>query len=294
MEKVLSPPLSTVVKTYLALTKPGIIAGNSITAVGGFILASKGSVNPWLLLATLTGLSLVIASACVFNNCIDRQADGKMARTKDRPLVKGLVTPKQAMLFGATLGLIGILFLTFYTNLLTAFIALIGFFVYVLLYSFSKYHSTHSTLIGSIAGAVPPVVGYTAVNNQLDLAALILFAMIVLWQMPHFYAIAINRSGDYAAADIPTLPLKKGMQTTKIHMLLYTAAFTLVSCLLSVFGYLGYAYLTAAISIGTAWVLLSIKGFKATDDKAWARKMFLFSLIAVTALCFVIPFSVTS
>lgn len=288
------PPLTFAARSYYLLTKPGIIMGNAITAVGGFALASKGHIDVWLFLATLAGLSLVIASACVLNNYIDRAADEKMSRTKNRPLVKGIITLQKAKIFALFLGVVGTVILALYTNLLAAAVALFGFFVYVLLYTFAKYFSVHGTLIGSIAGAVPPVVGYCAVSNSLDAGALLLFAMIALWQMPHFYAIAIFRLDDYTAASIPVLPLVKGMLATKVQMLLYIIVFMAVSSMLAVLNYVGLPYLIVAVSAGLLWLGLCIKGFRSTNEKLWARQMFFFSLVVIMAISIAIPFTVLS
>ncbi len=264
--------------------------GNAITAAGGFALASKGHFDFGLFLAALAGLSLIIASACAFNNYIDRNADQMMPRTQKRALAMGVIPPRNAIVFATSLALLGALLLASFVNLMTTMIALFGFTVYVLVYSFLKYRTVHGTLIGSIAGAVPPVVGYCAVNNRFDLCAFLLFILIALWQMPHFFAIAIYRLDEYAAASIPVLPLKKGIPATKIQMLLYVIAFGICSLMLTVFGYTGPLYTIIAAVIGLVWIALSIQGFKADDDKLWARKMFLFSLVAVTALCAVIFF----
>lgn len=293
MEKLSIPAFTFATKRYCLLTKPGILMGNAITTIAGFILASKGNFNFWLFLGTLIGLSLIIASGCVFNNYIDRIADAKMRRTKHRPLVQNTITPRQAIGFALLLGVLGIGVLALFSHFLALVIALFGFFVYVILYSFSKYHSIHGTLVGSVAGAVPPVVGYCAVSNQLDAGAWILFAMIALWQMPHFFAIAIFRLEDYAAASIPVLPLKKGVLTTKIQMLLYILAFIGVSCMLFAFDYVKYGYLFVTVLLGLSWAWLSIQGFKSKNDKLWARKMFIFSLVVIMGLCFAIPFSLS-
>jgi heme o synthase len=288
-------PLSTfsgVTRAYCLLTKPGILLGNSIPAIGGFALASKGHIAMGLLSATLIGLCLVMASACVFNNYIDRALDAKMTRTKDRALASGVISERGALIFALLLGILGTLFLLRFTNLLAAGAALFGFFVYVILYSFVKYHSVHGTLIGSFAGASPPVVGYCAVSGHFDVGALILFAMVALWQMPHFFAIAIYRLEDYSAGEIPVLPLKKGMFATKMHMLLYIIAFSGVSSLLVVFGYVGSLYLIVAALLGAGWLFLCIKGIRRGEDKLWARKMFFFSLLVITGLFAAIPFSI--
>lgn len=280
------------IKTYYMLTKPGIILGNVITTAGGFALASKGHIQYSLFLITLVGLAFVIASAGVFNNYIDRAMDAKMARTKNRALPKGLVSLRNALLFANFLALIGISVLAIYTNLLTVFVALLGFFVYLVLYAFLKYRSFYGTIIGSIAGGVPPVVGYCAVSNSVDAGAFILFMIVVLWQMPHFYAIAIYRFDDYAAASIPVLPIEKGMYITKIHMALYIVAFIMTTLMLTLTDYMGYMYGAVAALLGLAWLALCLNGFRIDNDKLWARKMFLYSLMVIMGLCITIPFDV--
>lgn len=273
------------IKTYYMLTKPGIIFGNLITAVGGFALGSIGRMNYALFLATLFGLGAVIASSCVFNNFIDRNADKKMARTQNRALVKGIVSIPKAVLFAVLLALVGITVLVLWTNTLTVIGAAIGFFFYVIMYSLIKYWTTHATLIGSISGAMPPVIGYCAASNRFDLGAILLFAVLVLWQMPHFFAIAMYRFDDYAAASIPVLPVKKGMHVTKVQMMLYIVIFIVAALMLTFFGYTGYVYGVVSAVFGAAWLLLGFKGFKKTDDKVWAKKMFVFSLVVIMSLC---------
>lgn len=264
--------------------------GNLITLAAGFMLASKGVVHISLFLGAFLGLALIMASACVFNNYIDRFRDKKMERTKKRALVTGVISEKKALLFGTLLALIGTIVLYAFTNLLTLFVAGFGFFMYVILYSLWKSRTIYGTAIGSIAGAVPPVVGYTAVSNQFDLGAAILFGMMVLWQMPHFFAIAIYRLDDYIAAAIPVLPAKKGMLRTKIHMTIYVAAFMVVAALLTLFHYAGYIYLVSAIGLGLLWFALCLKGFKTNDDTLWGKQMFRLSLVLITSICLVIPF----
>jgi protoheme IX farnesyltransferase len=140
--------------------------------------------------------------------------------------------------------------------------------------------------VGSISGAIPPVIGYVGVKGSLDLAALILFVMIVLWQMPHFFAIASFRLKEYAAASIPILPLKKGMYQTKIQMVLYILAFIPVSVLLFFYGYTGYVYLVLTLFLGGSWLILGLQGFKCGNDFVWARKMFGLSLVVVMGISF--------
>jgi protoheme IX farnesyltransferase len=273
---------------YYLLAKPGIILGNLITVATGFLLASKGNIDFFLFLATLMGLTLIIASACVFNNYINRQVDKQMERTKNRPLVTGLISGRNAIAFAIGLGILGNLILFLYTNILTVIVAGLGFFVYVVIYSVWKCRTIYGTAIGSIAGATPPVIGYCAVSNHFDLGALILFTIMILWQMPHFFSIAMYHFDDYAAADIPVLPVKKGMFRTKIHMLVYIVGFVFAASLLTVFNYTGYVYLFVTTSVGLLWLGLCLKGFKADNDQIWGQSMFRLSLVMIIATCFVI------
>jgi heme o synthase len=275
---------------YYLITKPGIVLGNLVTVAAGFLLASKGNFDPWLFLATLIGIVFIMASACVFNNYIDRELDKKMSRTKNRALVTGLISGRKALLFGLVLEIVGTIILLTYTNLLTTIVAGLGFFVYVILYSLWKSKTVYGTAIGSIAGAVPPVVGYCAVSNQFDSGALILFAMLVFWQMPHFFAIAMFHLEDYKAAKIPVLPLIKGTLRTKIHMVLYIIAFIFTALMLTYYNYTGYTYLSVAVLLGSAWLGLSLLGFKNSNEQAWGRQMFRLSLVLILGIALVIPF----
>jgi len=277
---------------YYLLTKPGIIMGNLFTVAAGFLLASRGVMYFGLFFATMLGLAFIMASACVFNNYIDRFLDKKMERTKNRALVIGLISKRYAILFAVALAVIGNLILFFYTNILTVAVAGVGFFVYVVLYSLWKSRTIYGTAIGSIAGAIPPVVGYCAVSNHFDLGALILFVMLILWQMPHFFAIAMFHYDDYAAAGIPVLPIEKGALTAKVHMLVYIIAFIGVAALLTFFGYTGYVYLFALLTIGLCWLILCIKGFTSENDPKWGRDMFHLSLVMIGAICVFVPIDV--
>lgn len=276
------------IRIYYNLTKPGIIMGNAITNIAGFALASEGDINPGLFAATVTGLSGIIASACVFNNYIDRDIDRKMERTKSRGLVTGMVSGSHALVFASVLGVIGTIVLARYTNLLALSIALAGFFIYVVLYGFWKRRSSLGTVIGAVSGAIPPVVGYTAVSNRLDGGAILLFLILMLWQMPHFFAIALYRFKDYKAAGIPVLPVKKGVGITRRNLVLYVGAFLIVAPLLTVFGYTGFVYGTTAVLLGGIWLWLGLQGFRRQDEVEWARKMFRWSLAVIMILCIVI------
>jgi heme o synthase len=262
--------------------------GNLITTGAGFALASKGQLDWLLFLALLIGLGTVIASACVFNNYIDRDLDKKMKRTSSRALAKGLISNKRALLFACVLGLVGFMVLGLYTNLLATFLAGLAFFVYVGLYSFWKARTQWATLVGSISGAMPPVIGYCAVSSRLDMGALLLFLILVFWQMPHFFSIAMFRLGDYSKANVPVLPVEKGSFVTKVHMLLYIFAFLISLVLLPVFGFTGYLYLMIALPLALSWAFLCVKGFRVENDQIWARQMFRLSLVVVMALSIMI------
>jgi len=272
-------------KHFIQITKPGIIFGNVLSVAGGFFLASKGHVDFGLFLIAMIGTSLVVASGCVFNNCIDRDIDLKMERTKNRVLVQGLVSLKLALAYATVLGVIGVGLLYFKANALAALFAVIGFVIYVGFYSlYLKRKSVHGTLVGSLSGAMPPVIGYVAVSNSFDLAALTLLVMFSLWQMPHSYAIAIFRFNDYLAASIPVLPVKRGIRVAKRHILIYILAFLLATLMLTFGGYAGLNYLAVAAAMGMYWLYMAWTGYKAKDDTVWARKLFVFSIFTITAL----------
>ncbi|HBN8289789.1 heme o synthase [Pseudomonas aeruginosa] len=272
-------------KRYLLVTKPGIIFGNLIAVAGGFFLAARGSVDPMLLLATVIGLSLVVASGCVLNNCIDRDIDRHMERTRSRVTVTGQISLKAALAHGVVLGLAGFGLLLWKTNLQATLMAAFGFVVYVGFYSlWLKRTSIYGTLVGSLSGAMPPVVGYCAASGQFDMGAAVLLLIFCLWQMPHSYAIAIFRLADYQAAGIPVWPVARGIEATKRQILYYVLAFGAATLLLTLTGFAGYGYLVVALAVSAWWAFIAVSGFKAEDDRQWARKLFAFSIIAISAL----------
>jgi len=273
------------IKEYYELTKPGIVYGNALTVIAGFLLASRGHINLLLFVATLVGISLVIASACVFNNYIDRDIDKKMSRTKKRALASGLISGNAALVYGTILGVLGFGILALYTNALTVWLGLFATAMYVVVYGIAKRRAPFGTVVGSVSGAMPPVIGYVAVTNSLDLGALLLFLVLTLWQMPHFYAIAIYRHDEYAAAGIPVLPVKKGMRATKRQIVAYIISFIVIAMLLNVFHYTGIAYAVAMLALGGIWLAKGLRGLHHNDDVSWARGMFFFSLIVLTVFC---------
>jgi protoheme IX farnesyltransferase len=281
----------TLIKAYYLLTKPGIIYSNVFTAIGGFFLAERGNLSIGLFLAMIVGLGLVIASACAFNNYIDRNIDAKMSRTKKRAIPTKTIPPRHAIIFATIVGIVGFSLLFFYTTVLAGLIAFIGFIFYVVFYSIEKRRSEFGTIVGSVSGAVPPVVGYCAVTGTFDIAAFLLFLVLVFWQMPHFYAIAIFRKDDYNAASIPILPLKKGIQTTKEHIIVYILAYLVAVSSLTAFGYTGYTFLIVNLVIGIMWFGLALNGLQWTNTLKWARRLFFFSLVIIVVFSLLLVFN---
>ncbi|MEO9279720.1 heme o synthase [Acinetobacter sp. WA-87] len=282
-------------RKYLFLTKPGILFGNFITTLGGFFLAAQGSIDILLLLLTLIGTTLVVASGCVVNNVIDQDIDIKMQRTQNRALVKKTISPTVAFVYAFVLGLIGFSILWFGVNGYAFLFAVIGFVVYVGFYSlWTKRTSIHQTVIGSISGASPPVIGYTAVTHQFDVAALLLFLAYGLWQMPHSWAIAIYRFDDYKNAGIPILPVARSIYRTKIECVIYILLFAAVLNGLYCFGYTNIFFLITFNALTAYWFYLSIIGFKAENDQLWAKRFFLYSVILITLLSLSFSFTYQS
>jgi protoheme IX farnesyltransferase len=270
-------------RSYASLIKPGIIGGNLVTAIAGFALGAP-TPFPWLTaLVSLSGLACVIGSGCTFNNYFDRHADAKMARTRHRPLAARTLSCSAALLYGTALGLLGLaLLLT--TSFLAALLAFTGFVSYVLIYGYAKYKTPYATLIGSIPGAIPPIVGYAAAAQHLDCAALLLFLIVFFWQMPHFYAIALLRKSDYKAAAIPVWPLAKGIPSTLRHMALFTALFAGTSTLPFFYGYTGPLYLATALAVSGYWLLPTLQGLRSATPLAAVRRSFHASLLTIFLL----------
>lgn len=277
-------PTKETVRAYYYLAKPGIIYGNSINAAAGFMLASAGDISFLRLVQALIGIALVMASACVFNNIIDRNIDANMVRTKQRALVTGAVPVSKALSFGAVLGTLGFTTLSLYTNQLTVLLGIIALVDYIVFYGIAKRRSAFGTIVGSVAGALPPVAGYVAVTGQFDAGAWILLLIFALWQMPHFYAIAMYRYDDYKKARLPVLPLARGTRATKMQVLAYIVAFIVACSLLTVRGYTGYIYLVVAGATGLYWLWVGASNYNKLPDKEWGRKMFFFSLVVTLVL----------
>jgi protoheme IX farnesyltransferase len=268
-------------RKYYRLTKPGIVYGNDLSAIAGFLLGASllREFDLISFIAMLTGISLVIASACVINNIIDRDVDRKMARTKNRALVTGSIGVRTATMYGTALGVIGFGILAVFTNWLTVAVGAVGWLFYIVMYGIGKRRGPIGTIIGSVSGAAPIVGGYVAATGRFDTPAILLFLSMVFWQMPHFYAIAMYRFDDYKKAGIPVLPVVRGMRNTKFQNIVYILAFTAASELLTILGYTGYLYLAVMIAVCVWWLKLALEGLQAKEEAAWARQFFLFSLI---------------
>jgi protoheme IX farnesyltransferase len=276
------------IKSYYKLTKPGIIRGNMLSATAGFLLASKSNVDFSLLIFTLLGIALVIASGCVFNNLLDIEIDKKMERTAKRATVTGEISTKSVVIYGAILGIIGLVTLLVFTNYLTVLLGFLGLFFYVVVYGYYKRNSIHGTLVGSISGSLPPVAGYVAVTGVVDVGALILFLILATWQMPHFYAIAIYRINDYRAASLPVLPVVKGIKTTKKHIIFYMLLYILSAFALYQQDYTGVTYLAVVMAVSLWWLIMAIKNNEKINDTKWAINIFKQSLVVLLVFSFMI------
>lgn len=274
------------VKKYYSLTKPGVLYANAMSALAGFLFASKGHINLWLFFFLCVGTTCVIASACALNNYLDQDIDSKMTRTKKRVLVAGDIPGRHAVILSVILGVVGMAILIAHTNFLVVILGAIGFFDYVVLYGMlSKRRSVHGTLVGSISGAIPILAGYCAVTGRIDVGAVLVFLVLFIWQMPEFYSIAIYRRKEYAAAGVPVISVVKGVKSTKIQIFAYTLLFVVVSLLLTVFGYTGISYFVVMAVLGVYWLVLGFQGIRPGSGDAWAKKMFRFSLIILLVFC---------
>ncbi len=273
-------------KDFLALIKIGIVNSNFITTFTGIWLAlyftGQGLLaNIHILIYTLIGSSLIIAGACAINNYVDRDIDHLMERTKNRPTVTGRVIPKYVLLLGVVFTLIGTVFLLL-TTVTATIIGLVGFITYVFLYTmWSKRKYTINTVIGSISGAVPPLIGWAAIDPGLHTVAWVLFLIMFIWQPPHFLAIAMKRCEEYRRAGIPMLPVVHGFEITKRQMVVW------VACLLPLPFYLfslGTPFMMLATFLNIGWLVIGVLGFKMKDDIKWAKYMFVYSLNYLTIL----------
>ncbi|SEN30951.1 protoheme IX farnesyltransferase [Mesobacillus persicus] len=277
---------TTAFKDFLALIKVGIVNSNAITTFTGLWLALHFSGMRFLgnldiVFLTLIGSSLIIAGSCSLNNYIDRDIDPLMERTKGRPTVTGKIQPGKVALLGFLFIGVGSILL-FMTTVTAGIIGLIGVFSYVVLYSlWSKRLYVSNTIVGSISGAVPPLIGWAAVDANLDLMAWVLFLIMFIWQPPHFYALAMRRVEEYRAAGIPMLPVVKGFEKTKKSIMLWIIALLPLPFLLTE---LGVTFIVIASLLNVGWLFLGVFARKFKDDIKWAKLMFVYSLQYLTIL----------
>jgi protoheme IX farnesyltransferase len=242
-------------RAYFLLTKPRIIELLLVTTVPTMFIAARGVPSPWLMAATLFGGALSAASANVLNCYLDRDIDALMRRTARRPLPAHRVDPADALRFGLVLGVAGFVWLWATVNLLSAALATAAILFYVFVYTIGlKRRSTQNIVIGGAAGAVPVLVGWSAVTGRIDLPALVLFAIIFYWTPPHFWALSLRFKDDYAAAGVPMLPVVRGARETSTQILYYTVLLVAVTLLLYPAGRMGMVYLAAAVALGGAFI----------------------------------------
>ncbi|PYI64873.1 protoheme IX farnesyltransferase [Arthrobacter livingstonensis] len=270
---------------YYSLAKPGVLYGNVLTAAAGFLFASPARVDWLLFMAVCAGTTLVIGSACVLNNILDRDIDAVMARTRKRATVTGRVEARNAVLYSVLLGVAGVAVLATWTNPLVVAVGLGGYLAYVVLYGMlSKRLSVHGTLVGSISGAAPVLGGYVGASSVLDAGAAIVFLMLFFWQLPAFYSISIYRRDEYAKAGVPVIAVVRGVANTKVQILLYTMAFAAVALLPQPLGLVGWSYSSVMGVLCLGWIVLGVRGLAAAATKRWARLMFRYALLMMTAL----------
>jgi protoheme IX farnesyltransferase len=276
---------------YCELTKPRITTLVLVTTFVGMWVAGSGSVNVALIFYTLLGTGLASASSATFNNYIDRGIDVRMARTSNRALPSGRLSARSAFIFGTVLAIAAFTVLSLFTNDLTAWLAIFTIFFYVFIYTlWLKRYSTLCTEVGGVAGALPPVIGWTAVTNEVTWPAALLFLIIFLWQPPHFWALALVRADEYKKANIPMLPVIKGTRLTKFRMLLYTISLIPTTVSMYFFGLNGIIFLILSSVLGITYLVLTINFIRKPVTIKSARRLFNFSilyLLGIFSLIFV-------
>ncbi|MCM3623711.1 heme o synthase [Brevibacillus borstelensis] len=280
-------PKQTLSKILAQTVKTGIIKSNLIPMFAGLTLAlytykiSPFEKLPEIILA-FVGSSLVMGAAGAFNNLYDRDIDSVMERTKNRPTVTGEIEPKTVLWLGIVMTILGLAALA-WTTPLAALLGFLGLFFYVVPYTmWTKRRTIYNTEVGSISGAAPPLIGWAAIHPDITHPAILgLFVIMVIWQMPHFYAIAIRKHDEYKAAKVPMLPVVKGVRRTYIQTNVYLVILIATSFLL---GSLSLGLMLVALLLSVAWLILSVYGYKKMDPEKWAKSLFLFSLLHMTVL----------
>lgn len=276
-------------RSYLQLIKPGITLSNTMSAAAGFLLAASIFGFNWVTFgAAIGGVALVIASACVANNILDRTIDKKMKRTSKRDVARGTINVPRALVYTVVLGAAGFMLLFLWTNLLTFWLGVIAYVWYVAVYGLAKRTTEFSTIIGGVAGALPPMAGYTALSGNIDAAAILLFLILFFWQLPHFYAISMFRQTDYASAGLPVWAVKYGMKSAKLQIFISVVLYAVVAALLYTYGYVGLTYLVVSSALSLYWIYKGASLYRNVNDIKWARTMFGVSLLVLLAMCLLI------
>ncbi|WP_312247105.1 heme o synthase [Stutzerimonas nitrititolerans] len=271
-------------RDYLELTKPRVVVLMLITSLVGMFLATRAGV-PWtVLLFGNLGIALCAGGAAAVNHVVDRQIDSVMARTHKRPLAEGRVSPAAALTFALVLGVTGLLLLLAFTNALAAWLTLASLIGYAVIYTgFLKRATPQNIVIGGLAGAAPPLLGWVAVTGQVSAEPLLLVLIIFAWTPPHFWALAIHRKAEYAKVNIPMLPVTHGEHYTKVHILLYTVALLAVSFMPYAIHMSGPLYLAAAALLGTRFLYWAVVLYRDSRPHA-AIRTFKFSIWYLFAL----------
>jgi protoheme IX farnesyltransferase len=278
------PSFRDTVTAYYRLTKPRIVLLLLITTVPAMLLAAEGLPSPWLILATLVGGALAAGSANSINMYLDRDIDAIMRRTRQRPLPAHAIAPEQALRFGFVLGAFAFYFLAVAVNVLAAVLALSAIAFYVFVYTmWLKRTTAQNIVVGGAAGAVPALVGWAAVTGTLAMPAIVLFAIVFVWTPPHFWALAMRFSGDYAAAGVPMLPVVRGEDETRRQILLYSLVLFATTLLLVPVGHMGPVYTSAAVVLGGSFVYRALQVWRSADD-ARTRRLFSFSILYLAGL----------
>ncbi len=271
-------------RDFLELCKPAVVVVMIVTSLIGMFLAVPGMVPVDVLVLGNLGIALSAASAATVNHLVDRQLDMKMARTLNRPLAQGRVEPAQAVIFAAVLGIIGMTILVVYINVLTAWLTLASLLGYAVVYTiYLKRATPQNIVIGGLAGAAPPLLGWTAVTNQIDPQALLLVLIVFIWTPPHFWALAIHRKAEYAKADVPMLPVTHGESYTKLHILLYTIVLIPVTVFPWLVGMSGWMYLLGALVLGSGFIYWAIV-LMVSDKPDLGMATFRYSIIYLLTL----------
>ena len=271
------------VRDLIALTKPRITLMVLVTAAGGMWLA-PGSLDLLAMTVMLVTTGMVVGAANALNCYLERDIDRLMARTANRPLPDGRLEPVWALLFGVGMGTLSVPVLWLVVNPMTGFLGLIALLSYVAIYTPMKQWTPTALFVGAIPGALPPLMGWTAVTGTIEAPGLVLFGVLFFWQIPHFIAISIFRQDEYERAGLKVLPSVRGLQSAKVQAAVYTFALWAVSILLVPYGLAGLIYLSTAVVAGALFFGESLRGFSAPDVKVWAKKLFVASLLYLTVL----------